>query len=769
MSDSDKQALLDGSATIQTEIVVHNENLFDKNNANLINGYLADAGTLNAGNANRTLYIPCQSNTTYTISKIRTYLFRVAEFSDEPTIGASWLTRTKKDNSTTMTFTTTTGNYLAVTYYDSNNDTLTEQEILNSIQIEEGTPVVLTEDNSVISWNHEDFRYVKDEGWIGQFVARQLTGELKNLDDDFKITDKEITLRLGVRVNDNTTWYSLGNFLVTKVTDDEVKDITSFEALDYTKKFNKLYEDTITYPCTALELAQNVCSQCGVELATTEFANSNYIINGNPFTNNETCRDVMKAIGKLAFSWVRIDWDDKVYIDFTRVTDVSEYDNIDNSKYYNLKTQKEVFGPVDKIIIGYSQIEGERTYIGDEHGVNELTIYDNPLVYTQEQRESVIVAAETLLGLTYTPLNMLTIGHPWLKGKELIEVVDMEGVSHNTIPFDRTIQYFGHIKTLIDVATQTKTNTEYAYDANIANTLQRTEIRVNKAEGEIEEIIERTFNADRDDSLISIMNRTIRSMYDIQNIFQITGGNNIIKNSQFLLPDETWEFTDNGTNPYHTPFSGGYDDRLIGQTVANAKIRLQNIIASTKIDNINNLIIGQTYTLNYYYKQDDQVTTTVELIDNILGTTVWSDTYSGEETRLTNVEYQFVAQHTDYTFKVTTATTSGQDGYFYLYDLMLNSGDKKTWEPAASEVYSTILQMSREGLKVISTGSNTTTLLNAGGFQIKDTSTDEIITTFDNTGMVTKSAKMTDVEIDKYIMKTMTIRNKDHHVEYFGG
>lgn len=305
-----------------------------------------------------------------------------------------------------------------------------------------GENTILTETNSIIDWNHEDFRQVKEEGWIGQFVARQVTGNLHNLSDDFSITDKELELNLGVKVNDNTTWYSLGNFLVTKVTDDEVNDKTSFEALDYTKKFNKLYVNRITYPCTAGDLAQDVCDQCGVELGSTVFKNSDYIIDGNVFTNNESCRDVMKAIGKLAFSWVRVDWDNKVYIDFDPTpfkgnTTPSEYNTFGNNKYYNLKTQKEVFGPVDKVVIGYSAIEGERTFIGDENGTCVINVFDNPLVFNQELRASIIESARDLLGITYTPLNTLTVGHAWLKGNELVRVVDMEGISHDTIPFDR--------------------------------------------------------------------------------------------------------------------------------------------------------------------------------------------------------------------------------------------------------------------------------------------------------------------------------------------
>lgn len=367
----------------------------------------------------------------------------------------------------------------------------TEIEILSKDNTDN---VILTEENGIVSWDYEDFRYVKDEGWIGQFVAKQVNGVVKNISDDFSMTDKELILRMGVKIDNETTWYSLGNFLVTKVTDDEVGDKTTFEALDYTKKFNQKYMDNITYPCTVLELAQNVCQQCGCELGNTNFKHNDWEITGNAFTNGESCRDVLKAIGKLAYSWVRVDWDNKVYLDFTVNKTTEEYNKITNHEYYTLKTQKEKIGAINRVVIGYKDIEGERTKVEntediETNGVHEITIFDNPLVYNQELRKKAIIGAEELLGLEYMPMEMLTVGHPWLRGDELLEVTDMEGNVHKTVPFDRTIQYFGHIKTNINVATNTKTNTEYSYEGGVGGRLRKTEISVDKINGQIIEII----------------------------------------------------------------------------------------------------------------------------------------------------------------------------------------------------------------------------------------------------------------------------------------
>lgn len=801
MSDSDKQALLDGTATIETRLEFHNENLFDYEwfyenceahscTKSLIGNGIklsftagADAFVGEARNSTngttpalQAIAIKVAPNTTYTLSASSLpKCFLTYMDSNKDVINTEYISIPSSYDETSYTFTTPSNvEYIGLRFGISNNQ-YTEWEFTDVTLCEE--PIVLDQNNSVIKWDYEDFRYVKDEGWIGQFVARQVTGELKNISDDFNITDREFILKLGVRTNDNTNWYSLGNFLITKITDDEVKDKTSFEALDYTKKFNKVYEDTITYPCTALQLAQNVCEQCGVILETTDFTNNEYVIEGNVFTNNETCRDVMKAIGKLAFSWVRIDWDNKVYIDFEKLSEISEYDRIDNTKYYNLKTQKESFGEVNRVIIGYSQIEGERTKIEDaesieENGVYELTVYDNPLVYTQEQREQIIDSANYLLGLSYAPLNTLTVGHPWLKGKELIEIVDMEGNIYDTIPFDRTIQYFGHIKTLIDVNTNTKTDTKYAYDSNIGKNLKTlTEIQVDKINKQITEIIEETLDDSNPDSLITKLSQSIRDIDSLKNIFQITGGSNLIKNSQFMFTDEVWTFTD-GTGAYHTPLGEGYNPSLIGTTTSAGEIKLRNTIITTTQDNIDNLVKGQTYTLNYSYRQDNLTTTTVRLIDKLDNSVVFEKEYDEQVNYITNDEFQFVADYNHYVFEVETETISGTDGYFYLYDLMLNSGDKKTWEPAMNEVYSTVIKMSQEGLQVMATGSNIITLLTARGFQVRkfiNGAIGDIITEFTDIGLVTGIMKSTETHIGHYIMTTLTINGKEHHVEYFGG
>lgn len=359
-----------------------------------------------------------------------------------------------------------------------------------------GTDIVLTE-RDIISSDYEDFRYVdSDSICIGQFVARVLKGEISTYRTSFILDNKEIKVSFGVKIGNNEpTWYSLGNFLITKAELNDVNDKVSFEAMDYTKKFNKEFTTTnVTFPCTALELAQAVCEQCNVTLGTTDFTNSDFVIDNNQYTEGDSCRKVMQDIGKLAYSWVRIGWDNKCYIDYA-VDNATpdEHNTIRNNKYYNLSLQKEKFGPVNRVVIGMKDVEGENVVVEDtesieKNGLWEIKIYDNNLTYTPELRNQVKASANRLFGLTYTPIDMTTVGHPWLLGKEHIAVVDMNENTVLTYPFDRTMSYNGHIKTKIQSKMDSRTETTYPNNGSYENELRKTRIIVDKQNGTISEI-----------------------------------------------------------------------------------------------------------------------------------------------------------------------------------------------------------------------------------------------------------------------------------------
>ena len=368
-----------------------------------------------------------------------------------------------------------------------------------------GTDTVFTEDDYIVNWNYEDYRYVPDTGFIGQFVERLLDGNLQNIPDGVALEDEEINLQIGIvnALDNQTTWYDYGNFLITKVQKEDTSGNYSFESSDYTKKFNKVfdgdYTDT-TYTksfnekiedeetVTALWLAQYVCAQAGVILGTTNFVNYDFVISSNQYDSDETLRKVIQDIAKLGYTWARIGVDNKLYLDFTpkSTSSVDTYDTLTTDEYYVSQKSDLVFGPVNKVIIGMENVDGENMYETSPSYTPEtecaIEIWDNNLTNTEELRALALNGCDRLFGLTYTPIEIDTIGHPWLEGDELIKLTNVDNEVIYTYPFNRKITYSGYIEGSISSDTSTAQNKKFQYKSDIVSKVKKTSVIVDKQE-----------------------------------------------------------------------------------------------------------------------------------------------------------------------------------------------------------------------------------------------------------------------------------------------
>ena len=129
------------------------KNLFDKNNATIILGYIYSGQLIiTESPVDRTIVFPCKPNTTYTFSKMYTNRLFMAETSVEtPAIGTTCtnaianLGEPPSQNYCTLTTTATAKNLIITVCALYNTETYTLQEILDSVQIEEGsTPTPYT-------------------------------------------------------------------------------------------------------------------------------------------------------------------------------------------------------------------------------------------------------------------------------------------------------------------------------------------------------------------------------------------------------------------------------------------------------------------------------------------------------------------------------------------------------------------------------------------------------------------------------------------------
>ena len=508
----------------------------------------------------------------------------------------------------------------------------TKIEILPKVAGEE--IITLTNEDSIKSWVYSDLRNVEKEGFIGQFVARTLDGELQDIADDFNIEDREIILYLGINSNRTSalatqtnveitnqsneyilteqgenvlTYYKLGNFFVEKPESDEVRDNTKFQAIDYTILFNKPFDPEYIYSAwgrsfnqqlersgtvSALELFEYVCSQVGVQPGNRNFYNNFFPITSNQFDSSYTCRDVIKAIAKLGFTWARIGWDNKLYLDFRKPYRVEDYNVITNDNYYELTTQKDVYGEVNRVLIGSSIVAGNSAYVEDaqsieDNGLTELDIYDNPILYTQELREQAIREGNSLLGLMYQPLEVETTGHPWLLGNEFITVVDMEGNHLRTCPLDRILTYNGHIRSKISSITKTEIESTYSYQGVENNDLEikRSRVELDRQNQVLTSVMERTTT---NESQISTMTQNINGIStnvssmsgDITNLQgNVSTINQSITDINTSISDISDDISNINTdlNGLSVDFSDFYDNEYV-QTIQELQDQIDGVI-----------------------------------------------------------------------------------------------------------------------------------------------------------------------------------------------
>ena len=516
---------------------------------------------------------------------------------------------------------------------------------------------------------------------------------------------------------------------------------------------------------TARELLNFICQSYSITQGEFELTNEDTMIYS--YDNSMTGRNYLEMIAELQGGYVHIDENGLLYI-----------------KYYFREIENEkTFDPDENIVLSYDEVD---TYKLSEEIIIERVVYDDGVTEPKKSSE------DDSLYTLYLSTDNLFLQNITLEEFNKI-CNNIIGYKFYNIHIDNCNRFFNPGSTIWferesgeKVPIMVNYTRDYvggfvgSYDTKISGA-KRTETEVIPTEDKIKRI--RTILNQMDNSLTiqaskydNLKTKTSELRIDlnkVQSLFQITGGSNLIRNSQFLLPDETWTFTESAEDAYHTPIASGYNSSLIGETVAVANIILRKSKARTEINNVK---VNTTHNINYYISQDSYTTTHIRLISKNAGNTIFDDLITTDATHtITMRNYSHTIETTDseYYFEIETTTT--MSGYCKIYDLMFNSGDKKSWEPAASEVYSTILKMSQQGFQVYSSGSNILTLITSDGFQVREAQDGgdgevilgRIVSQFNNEGIITEIVRMTKAVIGKYIQEELTLNNFIHHVEYF--
>lgn len=541
--------------------------------------------------------------------------------------------------------------------------------------------------------------------------------------------------------DDATVVMTLGDYLLR--TDDTI-DISSLI--------------TEEHGVTAKTLLEFICDNYSIPYTSFSFTNQDVEINS--YDSTLTGRQYLEMIAEIAGSYVRINNQGQLELrDYVLSQDYITTEDIDSYKEGELNT-------IGRVVYDDGITEPKKS--SDDTSLYTIYLNINNLflqVINQTQFDAI---CNKIIGYQFANIKINNCNKFFEPGSTISLIKE----DNTSIPFicSYSKNYFGDYvgSYETDIQSQERTETQVIPEPD---RIRKIGTVINQINGTL------TIQSQE----ISDLNNTTASLQigldNIQNLFQITGGSNLIKNSQFLLADERWNFISDpyATGVYHTELGAGYNASLIGSTVAVANIILRNIIARTTNNNIINLKTNTPHSMSFTLSQDPNTTTVIKLTGVVSGEDVISETITtvNDGIDMEDYSFQFIPRESNYILSIESNTLL--DGYVKIYDLMLNQGDIKSWEPASSEVYSTILKMSQMGMQVYSSGSKILTLITTDGFQIReahDSGQGEIIignpiSEFDNQGITTQTVNMKKAVIGKYVQTEMELSGIVHHVEYF--
>ena len=214
--------------TGDNDVIISNKNLFDKNKINIAQAYISSANLYRTSTGNvRTIIFPTLPNKTYTVSKTSGDVFRLAYTNSLPSNNDTVLGMV--DIGTGNYGTITVGNeaqYLLCYVYGS-TDTITIEEMINSIQIEGGTEATQYQP-------HQEQTYRVDFGGKNLCSSDFEQGTMSTTTGENQSGSTRIRTVGHIKVNGSTT-YTLSATASSQI-----------DAIIYEYDANKVYKQTIS-------------------------------------------------------------------------------------------------------------------------------------------------------------------------------------------------------------------------------------------------------------------------------------------------------------------------------------------------------------------------------------------------------------------------------------------------------------------------------------------------------------------------------------------
>ena len=425
----------------------------------------------------------------------------------------------------------------------------------------------------------------KDGNFIGTFVMKRL--ELTYSDSDLEFKQKEFNAYKEYKLDDGT-WESIdyGTFIVQAVEESDTKEEIKVTAYDYALKFANQYVTELDYTSetvTLLQVLQECCNKCGVELATTDFANSGFLVDGNQFVESSMFGNVVSAVAGISCNFAKIKADNKLYLELKNETGIiieaSDYDEFDDKRDTH---------PYNAVSLGMSNVEGENVTIVAE-GVDPekakfLTINDNPFAYTREKRNELIQAIfNKINGFSYSSFELKNCMYPQLECGDLVQVRNKEGQLVDTIVLRTSYE---QTKINLEAPSTISATVTYKNPLTAFDVANQAQITVNQATKEITLIASQVEDVQENYTLLEQTTNDLtitvgENKQDVDNLKQeVSDNTTAIGTMQGTIKEMSFSFQTDGLKI-------GKVGEDINSTLDNAGLKIYNMSTLIAIFNKN--------------------------------------------------------------------------------------------------------------------------------------------------------------------------------------
>lgn len=363
-----------------------------------------------------------------------------------------------------------------------------------------GEKLTLTSDRDfMISPNSYTEQGGSDGFPLGAAVSKTITLTIDNIDERYSKYDfyyARIALYTEA-YNDYQTLRDINNDVIKDVENDPILtfdphmermqegvftvlnpvaigDVIELTAYDDMWKSDRTFSTQLTYPTTALQLLQEVCTSCGMVLGTPTFRNSDFSISSAP--GKTTGRKIIGYIAQLACGnaviqngMLTIKTHD--FSAFSGITDSTKPESLKEDSGYHIfedfASDPDI--DTDNVVITGISTEVESKTGGDAEtvisGTDDYCIkITNPLIKGKEQTV-VNSIAEILVGATLRKFSGDFFPNPTVEFMDLACVVDRKDKVYRTIVTTHEFSYLGGSSFKCDINSPERQAGEYYSEA----------------------------------------------------------------------------------------------------------------------------------------------------------------------------------------------------------------------------------------------------------------------------------------------------------------